>query len=168
MSPAEVARALRLRLASELADDRAVLDRLAAAVESLRAPTGDTRGEWMRARALAFEIERYYTAVEATLARVLRSLDGAAPTGGPAWHMDLLRAAAAAVQAGRPALLSHETAAHLRELLKFRHLARHGYDDEPDLTRLSGHAGRIAAAHAGLGSSLDVLDGWLRAPAAGS
>ena len=50
----------------------------------------------LRTLALAFETERFYTAVEATLVRVLDELDGEAPRGAR-WHTDLLRAASVPV-----------------------------------------------------------------------
>jgi hypothetical protein len=58
MSPAEIAAIVKVRLAVELHDDRAILERLARAIDSLRAPIEDARGEWMRVLALAFEVER--------------------------------------------------------------------------------------------------------------
>lgn len=160
MSPAEIAQAVRARLAAELADDLAALDRLAASVNKLRAPTASEDAEWMRARALAFEVERYYTAVEATLVRILRTLDGDVP-GGDRWHQEVLRASSVAVAGLRPALLERASADELRELLKFRHLARHGYDTEPVLERMMEHAARVVRAHEGLGRSLRALDAWL-------
>jgi len=101
MSPVEIAATIRRRLAAELADDKAVIDRLASAVASLTIPAGDERGEWMRTLALAFEVERFYTAVESTLCRVLRALDGDVPTGS-GWHQEVLRAAAVSIDGGRP------------------------------------------------------------------
>ena len=161
MSPVEVARTVRLRLAAELADDRAALAILAQAIVSLIAPAPDARGEWMRSLALAFEVERYYTAVEALLARALRAIDGDAPASG-AWHQELLRGASVGIDGGRPALLSRAAANDLRELLKFRHLARHGYEVEPELGRMVEHAERIGRAHADLEGSLAAFDAWLR------
>ena len=58
---------------------------------------------------LEFEIERWYTAIEATLERALRGLDGTAPEGR-SWHEDLLRNAGLAVEGFRPALISPEAA----------------------------------------------------------
>jgi hypothetical protein len=160
VSPAETARTVRLRLAAELADDRRVLDRLAASADALRAPAADERGEWMRALALAFETERYYTAVEALLQRVLRTVDGDVPSG-PGWHQDLLRAAAVDIAGVRPALVTPAIVAELRELLKFRHLARHGYEVEPSLPRMVEHAQRIVRVHPALTGALATFAGWL-------
>ena len=162
MSPSEIARAVRLRLAAEVIDDLAALDKLAASVAALRSPAADTRDDWMRALALAFAVERYYTAVEATLTRVLRALDGDVPSGS-ASHQELLRAATVAVAGARPAIVGKEALAELRELLKFRHLARHGYESEPEIGRMAEHAMRVGAAHANVGADLRALVAWLSA-----
>ena len=115
----------------------------------------------MRGLALAFEVERYYTAVEATLSRALRGLDGDVPAR-PGSHQEILRAAGVAVAGLRPALVPAEAATDLRELLKFRHLARHGYDAEPDLPRMVDHAARVGRVHAVLAGALSSLEAWLQ------
>jgi hypothetical protein len=143
VSPAEVARAIRLGVAAEMADERAALDGLADGIARLLVPAADPRDDWMRALALAFQLERYYTATEVLVARVLRQIDGDVPTD-PYSHLELLRAASVALDGGRPAVVSPEALGELRELLKFRHLARHGYEVEPDLVKLSELGGRVA------------------------
>lgn len=161
MSPVEIERAVRLRLAARIADDCAALDGLAGAVGRLTAPAGDERGEWMRALALAFEVERYYTAIESLLARVVRRIDGDVPSGAGG-HQELLRAAAVAIDGVRPAIVAPELLEDLRELLKFRHLARHGYDNEPTLPRMSEQAARVQRVHPALVVSLRGFEAWLR------
>lgn len=161
MSPAEVAATVRLRLAAQLDDDLAVLDALADAVARLVAPTGDERGEWMRTLALAFAVERYYTAVESLLARIMRTTDGDVPSGA-AWHLELLHASSVAIEHGRPALVDRGAADELRELLKFRHLARHGYEREPRLDRMVDHAARVERIQPALRATLGGLGSWLR------
>jgi hypothetical protein len=161
VSPAEVARAIRLRVAAEMADERAALDGLAEGIARLLVPAADPRDDWMRALALAFQLERFYTATEALIARVLRQIDGDVPSGSFS-HLEILRAASVALDGGRPAILSPEALVELRELLKFRHLARHGYEVEPDIVKLSELGGRVARLRAPLAASLDALDRWLR------
>ncbi len=161
MSPGEIARAVRLRLAAELRDDRAAVDALAGEIARLTIPAADARDDWMRALALAFQLERYYTAVEAMIGRALRQLDGDVPTG-PASHLEILRGASVALDGGRPVIVSTESADDLRELLKFRHLARHGYEARPELPRLLELAAVVARVRPSLDQSLDALDGWLR------
>jgi hypothetical protein len=116
----------------------------------------------MRGLALAFEVERFYTAVESALVRCLRALDGDVPAGAN-WHLEVLRAASVALPGGRPRLVSAEAVADLRELLKFRHLARHGYEQEPVLARMQEHAERVARASEHVAQSLGSLRAWLLA-----
>ncbi len=160
MTPRETALAIKLRLAAELADDRAAIGEIGASIAALLGPCADARDEWMRALALAFQLERWYTAVESTLVRALRTLDGEAPAG-PDWHKELLRAAAVPV-GDRPALMARDALPDMQELLKLRHLARHGYDTPPDIERLSEHGHRVERAGASLAKSMQVLDAWLR------
>jgi hypothetical protein len=162
LTPPDVARAVKLRLASELQDDRTTLEELAASIAALLAPAADPRDEWMRPLSLAFQIERWYTAAEATLGRALRTLDGDVP-GGATWHQELLRASAASIDGGRPSLLAREAVGDMQELLKFRHLARHGYEATPDAERLIEHGKRVARASASMMGSLKALAEWLRA-----
>ncbi len=68
-----------------------------------------------------------------------------------------------AIDGGRPALLGGEALAEMRELLKFRHLARHGYEADPDLARMTEHAGRVARGRSGLVLGLRAVGAWLRA-----
>lgn len=161
MTPPEVARTVKLRLASELVDNRASLDDLAQSVVALLGPAADARDEWMRTLALAFQVERWYTAAESTLGRALRTLDGDVPSG-PSWHQELLRAAAASIDGGRPAILPRDALTEMSELLKFRHLARHGYEATPEPPRMLEHGRRVQRAHAAVMASLASLEGWLR------
>jgi hypothetical protein len=145
MAPLDVARALRVRLAAELRLDLASVERRALAVSKLAAsPLQEEEAiAHMRSLALAFELERFYTAVETALERAIQGLDGAVPRGAH-WHAELLHSASVAVPGFRPALLTAESAAALRELLGFRHFARHSYDAEPDSKRLVELAAQVA------------------------
>ncbi len=131
MSPADIAATVRARLAAELEAELSSVDKLAASIATLAA----TAGETMRALAMAFQIERYYTAAEALLTRVLRTIDGDVPAG-EASHQELLRAASVPVEGLRAAIISPAVYLPLRELLAFRHYARHGYDLEPKAARV--------------------------------
>jgi len=93
---------------------------------------------------------------------VLRTIDGDVPTGA-GWHQEILRGASVALEGLRPAVVPAEIVADMRELLKFRHLARHGYEAEPVLTRMIEHAERVARAHPTLVAALDAFGAWLRA-----
>jgi hypothetical protein len=160
MSPHEVAEVVRARLAAQLEEDLQSLDRLASAIRRLLTRTGDSQQEWLRVRALSFEIERWYTAIESALERALRSLDGSTPEGR-SWHEDLLRNAGLPIEGFRPALVSRQAVEGLREVMRFRHFARHGYDREPDVDRVD-ELGRVAlAAHTACVVSLGNLRTWL-------
>ena len=79
MTSLQIAQIVRLRLAAELAADRASLERLASSLRRLRDGRGapgevDVDADVMRALALASQLERFYTAVESLLGRVLRAL----------------------------------------------------------------------------------------------
>jgi len=99
LTPPDVVRTVKLRLASELADDRASLEDLARSTASLLDPAADARDEWMRPLALAFLIERWYTAAEATFSRALRTLDGDVPAGGT-WHQEPAQASVPSIEGG--------------------------------------------------------------------
>lgn len=164
MSPIEIARAVRLRLAAELNGDRAALASLAASiVELVRAAGGDVAGVPMRTLAVAFQLERFYTALEGLLSRVLRTLDGDVPVG-PEWHNDLLRAASVAVEGLRPALIPSEAVPLMRELLGFRHYARHGYDTTPEPRRVDDVASIAVQVHTLVEPALAALEERLRRP----
>jgi len=158
MSPAEVAAVARLRLAAELDQDREGLRSLASAILRLQHRTDDSDREWLRVRALSFEIERWYTAMEATLERVLRALDGAVPAG-PSWHGELLRSAAVPVEGLRPAVISPEAVDALRAIRRVPatgEVVRLAGCDPLNLTGVLSPGSRVAAS---LGTTVAFRDG---------
>ena len=112
-------------------------------------------------QALAFEVERYYTGLEALLVRLLGEFDGEVPEG-PRRHQQILHAAVLAPEPCRPALVPPEIEGDLRELMGFRHLARHAYEVEPDPERMLLHASRLQRVQAGIEGSLRPLAARLR------
>ena len=158
MAPHDVSAALRARLAAELRVDLASVERRGQAVANLSVARSDELETvaHMRTLALAFELERFYTAVETSLERAIQGLDGSVPRGAH-WHTELLRAAGVAVAGFRPALLSATGIASLRELLSFRHFARHSYDAEPDARRLGELAERAAVVVTEWRTSIEAL-----------
>lgn len=165
MSPAEVARTLRLRLSAELREDLSAIERRGESVVALGRATSSEPAEVarLRALALAFELERFYTAVESTLERAILGLDGQLPKG-ERWHAELLRAAAVALPDLRPALLSKASAGALRDLLAFRHFARHAYDVEPEPARLAELAIQVETLVPELRRGLEELFEQLERP----
>jgi hypothetical protein len=160
LSPHEVAEVVRARLASQLEEDLRTLERLAAAIDRLLTRGSDAQQEWLRVRALSFEIERWYTAIESAIERVLRGLDGSTPEGR-SWHEELLRAAALAIDGYRPAIISVQAVEALHEVMRFRHFARHGYDREPDVDRVDELGRTALAAHTACATSFSQLRNWL-------
>ncbi len=158
MTPAEVATALRWRLASDIETELASHAKVADRVAELRSRLGSEPGDWVVASAMAFEIERWYTAVESLFVRILRTLEGDVPAG-PAHHRELVRVASLAVEPLRPALLPAAAESDFRDLLGFRHIARHAYDVEPEPARMLEHADRVARPRGALG-----VDGGARPP----
>lgn len=161
MSPREVATAVRWRLASDIQAELASQARVAERIAILRSRLESDADDWIMASATAFEIERWYTAVESLFERILRTLDGDVPVG-PSHHRELLRVAALAVEPLRPALLPPEAESDFRELLGFRHFARHAYDVEPEPARMLEHGDRVARLQVALSASLAELAVRLR------
>ena len=116
----------------------------------------------MRTLALAFQLERFYTAVESVLTRILRTIDGDVP-GGPDSHVDLLLAASVEIEGLRPAVLPAEAMVPMRELLGFRHYARHGYDVAPQRERIDELAHVAVATCDLVDRALVSFQGSLRA-----
>lgn len=74
MSPGEVATAVRWRLASDIETELASQARVAERIGALRLRLASEPGDWIAAAAMAFEIERWYTAVESLFVRILRAV----------------------------------------------------------------------------------------------
>ncbi len=159
MSPNEVSRALRLRLAGELKINLGALGRRTESVRRMlaaREGTAEGGATELRTLALALEIERFYTAVDATLERRLQGLDGDTPRGAHG-QADLLRAASVPLAGFRPALVSVSAAAALRELISPCHFARHAYDVEPRSARVDALGALVLSIEAELLESLGAI-----------
>jgi thioredoxin-like negative regulator of GroEL len=72
MSPSEIATAVRWRLASDIEIELASQVRVAERIATLRPRLASDPGDWVVAAAMAFEIERWYTAVESLFVRITR------------------------------------------------------------------------------------------------
>ena len=99
---------------------------MAERIATLRSRLASEPDDWAVAAAIAFEIERWYTAIESLFVRILRTLEGDVPVG-PAHHRELVRVASLTVEPLRPALLPADAESDFRELLGFRHFTRHAY-----------------------------------------
>lgn len=69
----------------------------------------------------------------------------------------VLHVASLAVEPLRPALIPAAAANDLRELLGFRHFARHAYDVEPEPARMLEHGDRVARLQVALTASMAEL-----------
>jgi hypothetical protein len=162
LSPREVATAVRWRLASDIETEMTSQGRVAERIATLRSRLESQPEDWILTAAMAFEIERWYTAVESLFVRVLRTLEGDVPMG-PAHHREVLRVASLAVEPLRPAPVPPAAENDLRELLGFRHFARHAYDVEPEPARMLEHSDRVARLQVVLTVSMAELVVRLRA-----
>lgn len=133
----------------EVEDDVAAACRhLACAVEIFRTQdlTGADLSSYTAAMGFLHAMQAGYTALESALARILRLLDEAPPSG-PDWHADLLKRAARAIPSLRPAILSPELMVLADEARRFRHVAMKSYDSfiPENATRAVAAADRLAA-----------------------
>lgn len=109
----------------------------------------------------ALALHHGYSAVEALLDRLSRTIEGSLPEG-PDWHQALLDAMALEIEDVRPRVLADESVGLLRRLLGFRHFLRHAYAvplDREQLVRLRGDALALAPL---LAADLDALDAFLQ------
>mgnify|MGYP003973602427 FL=1 len=101
------------------------LDEIDALVTKSSALTDVPKGEepsFERLAALSQILNSFYTGLERVFDRIARQVDGASPAG-ERWHAELLSAMARPAS-HRPAVLSKECHARLREYLAFRHRSR--------------------------------------------
>lgn len=97
---------------------------------------------YVRRMALMHAFQVAYTSFEAALTKVLGILGEALPVGAD-WHTTLLRRACNPGP-GRPAIFDQELGDDLRELLAFRHVVMHVYQDF-DAERADAERARPAA-----------------------
>jgi hypothetical protein len=70
-----------------------------------------------------------YGAMESAIERLVKDVDGAAPSSGANYHVELIRRAATEFEGVRPAMISAEMASDLQILRAFQHVVRHAYSD---------------------------------------
>lgn len=145
------------RLRAELAFDRAALERRAGELDGLAL---DPEADPATCAQAAVALHHAYGSVESILLRVARHIDNDLPAGGD-WHQELLHDMGLDIEGIRPAVLSRESVAALRELLSFRHFFRHAYAVELEADRLSALRARLRTALPRLLAELDALDRFL-------
>lgn len=83
---------------------------------------------------IADALSRYYTAAETIFFRIARFFEN--NIDGERWHAELLDRMAMAIPGVRPAVISDNTRAAMRELMRFRHFSRYYVELEYDWQRL--------------------------------
>jgi hypothetical protein len=83
---------------------------------------------------IADALSRYYTAAETVFFRIARYFENSIE--GDRWHAELLDRMGMAIPGIRPAVISGDTQAALRELMRFRHFSRYYVELEYDWERL--------------------------------
>jgi hypothetical protein len=156
VSAEQAARARLLRLQQEIRVELEALDKLRDKLERFSGAEGATVPEEARWAMLAVSLHGYYCAVESSLMRIARTVDGDTPVGDE-WHRDLLLCMSMPLGDIRGPVLSEESRAFLGKLLGFRHFFRHAYAVEFDGALLLDHASRVATAHPRLAQELRLF-----------
>ena len=113
--------------------------------------------EWARGSAVALGVHNIYNGIEDVMLNLANDIDGYVPTGESA-HQDLLDQMSAAIEGKRPALLDSELYGLLVELKGFRHLVRHRYGFDLDLSKVDENVARVRTAFAAFVEAVAVLE----------
>jgi uncharacterized protein YutE (UPF0331/DUF86 family) len=132
------------KLATKL--DRAAqeLSQIDSYLDSIKASDRPVN-QWARGSALALGIHNIYNGIEDVMLNLANDIDGYVPTGESA-HQDLLDQMSAAIEGKRPPLLSSELYRLLVELKGFRHVVRHRYGFDLDLSKVDENLARVRRA----------------------
>jgi hypothetical protein len=150
------------RLRAEIRFDRAAFE---ARLSELQAIELNAATDAAHCAQAAVALHHAYSAMESILQRTARAIDGDLPSGAD-WHQSLLHAMGLDIEGIRPAVLSRESVAALRELLAFRHFFRHAYAVEFDPERLALLRRDLLDAAPRLDRELTALDTLLAEVAA--
>ncbi len=150
------------RLRAEVASDRAAFEQRIAELEPATLLTDATAGELAQA---AVALHHAYSAVEAALSRIARTLGEGLPEGSE-WHQELLHVMGLKLEGVRPPVLSPQTSALLQPLLAFRHFFRHAYAVPLDAERLAALRADALVLRSHLASDFERLDTFLQQLAA--
>lgn len=149
-------------LRQEFGIDLEAMARHAAELDKLLATWEQVKVQRPLLIVAAVELHAWYTAFEAAIERVARTLDRSVPAGAES-HFALLRQASLALPEVRPALIPRGVFAELHELLKFRHFFRHAYRVELDPARVEQQARRLGAITTEVERSLRAFDDFVAA-----
>ena len=109
----------------------------------------------------AVALHHAYSAVEAIMERITRTLEGELPQGAD-WHQALLHDMCLDIEGVRLAVFSVDAVDDLRHLLGFRHFFRHAYAVVLDGARLSELRRMASKLVPILNSQLDEFDRFLK------
>lgn len=150
------------RLRAEIKFDRAALRKRLDELETIALDANASAATGAQA---AVALHHAYGAVESILERIARSIDGDLPMG-PDWHQALLHTMGLEIDGVRPAVLSRESVAGLRQILSFRHFFRHAYAVELDPARLADLRHVLVESAPRLDAELTAFDAFLAQVAA--
>lgn len=126
-------RELAERIRGEVLDMDRIVQRIELAWEQAqRQPT-----EQAYLDSVALNLHGFYSGQERLFELIARQVDGISPEG-ETWHRDLLDQMAKDVAERRPAVIGQDTAQHLDEFRRFRHLVRNVYTLNLDPLRMAG------------------------------
>ena len=146
------------RLRQEVAEDRAAMEARAMELDEARDKLDDRA--WAAFAAVA--LHGWYTALEACLERIARTVDGEVPAGDR-WHRELLSQMTVEVPHLRPAVLPRDLLPELYELLAFRHFFLHAYAVSLEAARLESLLQRARGVRAPIDAALDSFAAHLEA-----
>jgi hypothetical protein len=118
--------------------------------------------EWARGSALALGVHSIYNGIEDVMLNLANDIDGYVPSGESA-HQDLLDQMSAAIEGKRPALLGSELYGLLVELKGFRHVVRHRYGFDLDLSKVDENLARVRLAFPAFVDAMAGLERWMTA-----
>jgi hypothetical protein len=100
---------------------------------------------WGHGSALALGVHNIYNGIEDVMLNLANDIDDYVPTGESA-HQDLLDQMSAAIEGKRPALFGSDLYGLLVELKGFRHVVRHRYGFNLDLSKVDENLARVRIA----------------------
>lgn len=151
------------RLRAEIKYDREAFEKRLAELETIALGPDASAASCAQA---AVALHHAYGAIESILERIARAIDGELPAG-PDWHQALLHSMSLDIEGVRPAVLSGESVAGLRETLSFRHFFRHAYAVEFNPARLAELRHVLLESAAKVRTDLSAFDRFLADVATG-
>jgi hypothetical protein len=120
------------RLTAEMKGQLWMIEKVSARLRSRVADGLDTPGQL---DSVAYQIHNLYCSVEDLLKLIASSFENHVGSSGD-WHRVLLLRLSQPVENIRPALLSDSSLEVMNKLRSFRHLVRHAYGTDIELTQL--------------------------------